>query len=526
MKPSQIFGVVGALLISFVPLRADQKKGTWVAIVPPALEDAVMPLAGHRQMEGWEVRIQERDALGTGDELGVKIRDYLQTMAADEDVVKPVVAVLAGIPMAAADADQAGVVPSIEGDFLRMNGVAADSGYSLKDGKRVADLSVGRLPARNADELEAMIAKMLKFESEAGAPRWKTRLSLIAGSSGGGPLADGFVGQQLNVRLKSLPSRWTIGQVADLTGSLFNIPRKDLNGATKELLEGGQLFSCYIGHAAPWAVSSGSENFFTREDFAALEINTGAGVFLTCGCESLAVDVPGEDGHGFAAMRSANGPAAFIGAEHLSYAAIGLLAFDGLANVLKDEKRDRLTLADCWQSVYGGIDTGEINPTIFMLMDRSDGSGAQVTLVDQRKEHLQMWMLLGDPAMTIPLITEQVELKIEVVDVVANAPLKVYGKLPHGWKKAAVHLTAERTIDSKPPANSKKKPNQFILTETKVNVEAGSFETILALPAALPGKRIMVRALAESEGESAQGAISIAVKQPDLGVPPEVKVTP
>ena len=39
---------------------------------------------------------------------------------------------------------------------------------------------------------------------------------------------------------------------------------------------------------------------------------------------------------------------------------------------------------------------------MFYLFDQADGSRGQATLANQRAEHVEMWTLLGDPAMQLP----------------------------------------------------------------------------------------------------------------------------
>ena len=487
-------------------------KGTWIAIVPPAFESVVKPLAQHRRSEGWQVEIRKRDDLiRDGQTIDLAIRDFLYRTSIDSKVSKPVVAVLVGVPMLN-DNTQDVTVPAIKGTFLRAKNVPSDSGYSLKDGEPIEGLSVGRLPARDAKDLQAMSEKILKFESEPGAARWKTRLSVVAASSGGGPIADAFVRMQLRSRLKKLPGEWTVEQVADLHGSAYNVPRSQLKTSTKSLVERGQLFSCFLGHSAPGFVVSNGVRFFVHDDFGALNIETGNGVFLTCGCESLAVDVPGKDGYGFAAMRAPSGPSAVIGAEGISYAALGMLAIDGLVEVLDSPTDGVVTLGDCWNSVFEGIHSGGISPSIFMLMDQGDGSGGRVPLADQRKEHLEMWMLLGDPAMRLPIIPGGIIMVSSTKKVVPMDQITITGKLPQGWDSANVIVTAERLPGAKPALPSQS-GNKFVLCKAKTSAAKGTFGVSLTLPEALPGEKLIIRALAENGNGTTQGSIYVPVKE-------------
>jgi hypothetical protein len=60
-------------------------------------------------------------------------------------------------------------------------------------------------------------------------------------------------------------------------------------------------------------------------------------------------------------------------------------------------------LADYWLAIQAGLARGEIDDFTFKLYDQADGTKGRVPLETQRLEHLEMWMLLGDPALRLPV---------------------------------------------------------------------------------------------------------------------------
>ncbi len=182
------------------------------------------------------------------------------------------------------------------------------------------------------------------------------------------------------------------------------MPDNLLQERTVDFFQKGQVFAFYLGHSGASGLWSNGVSFMNRSDWAKLNISHLQGVFFTCGCyacESKKSDK--DDGYGLYAIRNSKGPVAVIGACGESYGAMGQLAFEGILKCFCIPKPP-LRLADYWLAVQNGIASGEINPFIFYLYDQADGSQGKIPLDLQRLEHLEMWILLGDPATQLPLL--------------------------------------------------------------------------------------------------------------------------
>src|ERR1043166_4253371 len=384
-----------------------------------------------------------------------------------------------------------------------MRAQLSDHGYGLPDENGKSRLAVGRFPARTEEEARAMVEKTLKFEQQPGFGAWCNRLLLIMGNPGGGPMAEMFVQQALRQDLRVLNPAWNLRVALDASGSKYFVPASRLRELTTQWIEEGELFSIYLGHSRAGAMWSGAD-FMTRADWNRLKIPKGGGAFFTCGC--FACQLEGADGQGFglAAVRNPTGPVAVIGASGESYSAPGQLAAEGLLSCLRQTPFPG-RLGEYWLAVQAGLAQGTMEEGAFKLYDQFDGSGGKVPLALQRLEHLEMWMLLGDPALRMPLVPTDISL--ETPDCIKPATrILVEGQLPERLKGASVRVTLERAINSAPaelvnlPGNrtehdtdrerialeNNSRANDLVLVTFETNLARGKFSCELEAPAPMP----------------------------------------
>src|SRR5262249_37173729 len=157
----------------------------------------------------------------------------------------------------------------------------------------------------------------------------------------------------------------------------------------------------------------------------------------------------------------------------------------------------------------------------YAMLDRVDGD-PKVPQATQREEHLEMFVLLGDPALKLPAISADVSVKAEGKPAPGET-LTVKGTLPERLKGAKVRLTLERPAGSAPPdleplpkdepaaavervmlANHER-ANRFVLASADGEKKADQFAARLTLPAKLPYKRIIVRTYAATDGADGLG---------------------
>jgi hypothetical protein len=504
----------------------------WMLVTAPGFKEALAPLIQERRAEGFQVSVVDtmnlltRDQVWQGD--GQPLQAYIERCFQQSKT--PMFLLLAGV-MKAPDASAAEqtVVPGLAGAIGRMKGKPSDLGYSLPDSNGMPRVAAGRFPARTMEEMQSMVQKTLALEHDRQPGTWRNRLVLLEGNPGGGTLAEMFVEQATTPRLRRLHPAFNVQVMADMGVSAFYLPTSDLHGAALKYLQEGELFSFYLGHSDPSGLWSGNSYFMSRDDWTRLRIPHGGGVFFTCGCHACQWGSAKDEGYGLAATRNPAGPAAVIGASGESYSAPGLLAIDGFLRRCS-EPPFSVRLADYWLAVQAGLAQGPIDAGTFALYDQFDGSGGKVPLEVQRREHLEMWMLLGDPGLHLPLVPLDISFD-PVTSVATGKRITVQGTLPDCLKGAPVSVTLERPPGSRPrdleklpqaspetalaretaARNNHRKANNVVLAGTEVKSNGRRFECSIQPPDSLPWSNVVVRAYAAKAGDSALGVALLPV---------------
>jgi hypothetical protein len=204
------------------------------------------------------------------------------------------------------------------------------------------------------------------------------------------------------------------------------------------------------------------------------------------------------------------------------------LAANGLfESTFADKSPERLGTA--WLAVKTGVAKGDIDPLSYKLLDAVDGD-ADIPQATQRLEHLEMFVLLGDPALKLPVLPADLELKTD--DAAApGTTLTLRGTAPARLTGARVRVTVERPVSSAPddlesspkdagPARDEtlmrnhERANRFVVAAAETTVRDGRFTIKLDLPAKLPWSRLTIRAYAATDAEEGMGVLPLDVPEP------------
>src|SRR5262249_6231855 len=132
----------------------------------------------------------------------------------------------------------------------------------------------------------------------------------------------------------------------------------------------------------------------------------------------------------------------------ICFAAMVQLAADGMfERAFAGQLPDHLDAA--WLALLGGLEHGKIDPFTFRLLDAVDGDPT-IPQTTQRQEHLEMFVLLGDPALRLPAVPPDLELKAPSM-AAAGETLRIQGQLPARLRGAKVRVSVERPVSSQPP---------------------------------------------------------------------------
>jgi hypothetical protein len=480
----------------------------WILLAAPELRPGLEDLIAERRKENYRVVVLDSALAADGPGALEAIKSAAGTEAG------PVMVVLAGTADPKAPA---GVkLPAPRGTQGRMKVLPSDHAYSLGGSGGMPRAAVGRLPARSVEEVRQMAAKILAFQKSGGGT-WQNRITALIGHPGGDTafeksMAAGYVNSAVGSRILSLHPHWTAHVTTDVPGSPWLLEKAKLEPEFLREVSAGTLFFLYMGHSGPTGFYTDGLSLMETPAWAKANFPHG-GVFFSCGCHSLSRQTAHMEGHGFTAMRNPHGPAAVIGAVGESYSAAGQLAFDGLLTLLQKEEPPAL-LADYWLAAMQGLTSGKIDSLSFGMLDMADGSGGKVPLEDQRKEHVEMWQLLGDPAMRLPLLPATVKLK-GPTEAVSGGTVEVSGEVPANLHAATILLTIERPPGHMLPGTDYAKANDPVLYRQSVKLEGTSFSGVsLPVPAKLTGTSLIVRATAEGDGGAASSVLRLEMKRP------------
>jgi hypothetical protein len=520
--------IVSALVIAVLPACAAADMGQWIVVTAPAFRKAVEPLCEQRKSQRMHVVVVQTTDILSQDELrggqASKLRDHITTLC--RNFKGPSYVLLVG----ALDCEKLAepenkVLPPLAGTIGRMKGQPSDNGYGCLDGERLPTAAVGRFPARTIDEARGMVAKTLEYERTTQPGLWRRRLTILAGIPAYNPLVDRLVESLALARFARLAPIWTGKAIYSNPQSRFCLPDDLLHQRALQYVQEGEAFTLYLGHSNALGLYGGRARYLGREDWSELCIKQGKGIFITFGCCGCQLKGADGEGYGVAAMRNPSGPAAVVGSHGICFASMVQLAADGLfESTFAAEPPERL--GDSWLAIKNGVAHGKIDDLTYRLLDAMDGDKS-IPQATQRQEHLEMFLLLGDPALRLPRIAPLTltlspkgrgEGKGTEAAVSAGEKLIVNGSLPKRLAGARVWLTLERTVDSIPrdlepipPAASApreqvrlsnhERANRFVLAASEGVVKDERFQGTLDIPKQLPWPRLIVRVYAANERE-------------------------
>lgn len=528
--PSKLRFSLLLLCFAFAPLsvRAEEKPPQWIVVTAPAFRTAIEPLCEYRKAEGMKVvvipttDVLSKDEILAGD--GKKLAERLRAILKETKGTSYVLLV-GCIDKSNLQEPEQKIVPPLRGSISRMKDQPTDNGYGCLDESRLPSVAVGRLPARTEGEAKQMVRKILAFERDNQPGEWRQRLTVLAGVPAFNPIVDRMVESMALSRFGKLDPCWTGKAIYHNPSSRFCVPDDSLQYKAKEYIQDGQLLTLYFGHSWAGGLYAPKTKFLDRKDWAELQIPRGAGIFSTFGCCGCQLCGPEGEGYGIAAIRNPAGPVAVTGSHGICFAAMCQLAADGLfEGIGAGAPAERLGQA--YLKLKQGIATGKMDALTFKLLDAVDGDST-IPQETQRQEHLEMFMLLGDPAVKLPRIAESVRLAT-AGDIAPGRTITVNGQVSEKLNGGKVRLTLERPLTSDPPdmvplplepqvdrcrimmANHQR-ANRFEVETVAASVEQGKFQVKVVLPEKLPWSRLLLRAYVTTEKTEALGVLPLEV---------------
>jgi hypothetical protein len=315
--------IPGPVLVEHRPAGPDPigtpRHADLLVVVHPSLRPALTPLLEHRRRQGLDVVVLTTDEVYAHFSHGYPsphaIRTLAETAVRDWPRPAPSFLLLVGDasddPLGRLGYGARDLVPTFVPDA---GGFASDAWFAVVSGDDgIADLAVGRIAVSSADQLGAVVGKIIAHEGRDGDRSWRRRALVVADDDPSGRLADeaqtlvahldglGFEPAALLLDDLQLDPALAANERIARTAAAF-APR------VREAIETGNGLVHYLGHGGPrvW----GHEHILdARPSSPDVDSLTNAGrlpVVLSFSCFNLRFDTPRYD---TIAERLVNAPA-------------------------------------------------------------------------------------------------------------------------------------------------------------------------------------------------------------------------
>jgi hypothetical protein len=520
----------GLLLLQVQSYAGEAPQQQWIVVTAPAFRAGLEPLCQQRKAQGMRVVVLQTTDVLTPQEIlagdAQKLRARVNQLCRDANGTSYVLLVGALDSWRLGDVPTT-VLPPLPGTVSRMKGQPSDNGYGCVGKDLLPEVAVGRFPVRNLDEARMMVQKTLAYENYQRPGEWRRKLTLLAGLPAFNPAVDALVERVAIAQLGRIDPSWKGSVIYHQPQSRFCVPDADLHERALKYVGEGQALTMYLGHSSAEGFYGGRARYLDRDDWATLKITRGPGVFVTFGCNACQLRGPHGEGYGVAAMRNPGGPVAVIGSHTICFAAMNELAAQGFCeSFLGPEPPERL--GACWLRMKASLAKKAL-PLYFPLLDVADGD-PRIPAATQRLEHLEMFVLLGDPALKLPMLQRDVTLVVDG-EVGPGKTLTVKGQVPPRLADAEVRITVERPATSEPadllplpkvpgPERARvmlvnhERANNFTLMTVPAAVKDGQFVSQLQLPARMPWSQLIFRAYVHSPRQDGLGLRILPVKLP------------
>lgn len=320
------------------------------------------------------------------------------------------------------------LVPTFQSEIL--GETSSDDKFAYLDGKS-PDMAIGRLPASNLNDAEAMVDKTINYEADPEIGLWRSRVSLIADdfarpNFGALELTHTKNSEEI-ARLipKSLQvQKLYMEDFSEINdGSQYGVTKPSATQALFDLLNEGTALLNYIGHGSAYQWAQEGLLSSSRGDLTSIQTGNKLPIWLAATCSWGQYDNLEGSAMSEEILRSPNN------------AGVAVISTNGLITF----SANRNFIIKLFQSFFPDTTVSDLSlGAIFSsIKDGSRGS--------------QMFHLLGDPGLKIALPSKSVDItSVKPDTLTALNPGSYFGTvsdIPFGEGSGFVTLSdAERTI--------------------------------------------------------------------------------
>jgi hypothetical protein len=289
--------------------------------------------------------------------------------------------------------------------------IASDAPYADMDGDGSPELAVGRIPADSSQELTAVVRKILDYERRSDARSFSRKLDVVAGAGGFGAVSDALIeAAGRNVIQQVVPASF---QVRHTSVKPENARVDDVRAAVRNQLTKGGLAWVYLGHGLPRQLDrvntpSGSQlPLLSTDDVPNICCSEHQPLAVLVACYTGAFDAP-SDCLAEELSLAEQGPIAVIAATRVTMPyGNTVLGYELLRACFEDRPKclgDVVRLAQ--RRTLKDASNDSLRPSLDGLAQGL--SPSPVDLPAERREHVMMYHLFGDPLIRLRLPPQSV----------------------------------------------------------------------------------------------------------------------
>ena len=289
--------------------------------------------------------------------------------------------------------------------------IATDNAYGDLDGDDLPELAVGRLPADTPAELASMVTKILAYERNADYGAWRQRVNIVAGVGGFNPLVDTVIETATSRLLTSgIPAEYDTRITYGSWRSPYCPDPRLFHATTVERHNEGCLFWVYVGHGQAreldrMTIPGEQFHILGATDCAKLRCRNGSPIALLLACYAGAFD-QAQDCLAEEMLKAEGGPVAvYAGSRVTMPYGMGVMGtclmseyfrheHEALGDAILAAKRRMMRPIDDLENP-AGLNRVLLEGAATMMSPNKD------QLEAERREHLHLFNLLGDPMLRL-----------------------------------------------------------------------------------------------------------------------------